>query len=215
MGRKIKRRPSKKKKVFPIPTPAPPTQDQIRQWVEAGAAHLNSRDGMVEVAVNPELAWEIDPWFWTTGTDYPTHKYRELGCEPPVAVYVNRDYQVSIFDEPSPVSSWPDMWHLSFKRRDREPFHDWRIAQRIKNTIVGPENEGVELYPADSRLVDTANQYHLFVIKDPEVGFPFGFRERLVTSDESHGSKQRRHSEGVLESDSAAFHEKLKHFAHD
>ena len=28
----------------------------------------------------------------------------------------------------------------------------------IKNLIVGPEHEGFEIYPAESRLVDTANQ---------------------------------------------------------
>jgi hypothetical protein len=36
--------------------------------------------------------------------------------------------------------------------------HDWRDLQRIKNQLVGPECEAVELYPAESRKVDTANQ---------------------------------------------------------
>jgi len=29
--------------------------------------------------------------------------------------------------------------------------------------IVGEEHEAFEVYPAESRLVDTANQYHLWV----------------------------------------------------
>ena len=52
-----------------------------------------------------------------------------------------------------------DMFWLSIKRRDRAPVHDWRELQQIKNMIVGDEHEGFEVYPAESRLVDTANQY--------------------------------------------------------
>lgn len=73
-----------------------------------------------------------------------------------------------------------DMWWLSIKRIDRRPIHDWRHLHRIKNDLVGPEHEGVELYPAESRLADSANQYHLWVFKDPTRRFPFGFQDRLV-----------------------------------
>ena len=58
--------------------------------------------------------------------------------------------------------------------------HDWRELQAVKNLIVGPEHEGFEVYPAESRLVDTANQYHLWVFLDPKVRLPVGFREREV-----------------------------------
>ena len=51
---------------------------------------------------------------------------------------------------------------LSIRRLDRKPIHDWRHFQKIKNDIVGEEAEAVEIYPAESRLTDTANQYHLF-----------------------------------------------------
>lgn len=68
--------------------------------------------------------------------------------------------------------------HLSIKRNDRAPVHDWRDLQRIKNEIVGAEAEAVELYPAESRLVDGANQYHLWCF--PGYRFPFGFQERMV-----------------------------------
>ncbi|WP_420795788.1 DUF7694 domain-containing protein [Ktedonobacter racemifer] len=52
---------------------------------------------------------------------------------------------------------------------------------RIKDELVGPECEGVELFPARSREVDTANHYHLWTIDDPAFRFPFGFTRRLVT----------------------------------
>lgn len=67
------------------------------------------------------------------------------------------------------------MVHLSIKRFDRAPIHDWRVMQEIKNKILGPEHEAVELYPAESRLTDTANQYHLWCFKDAAARFPFGY----------------------------------------
>lgn len=74
----------------------------------------------------------------------------------------------------------PPLVHLSIRRQDREAVRDWRDLQRIKNALVGPECEGVELFPAESRLVDTANQAHLWVVADPAVRFPFGYSQRLV-----------------------------------
>lgn len=63
-------------------------------------------------------------------------------------------------------------WHLSIRRRDRSTARDWRHFQRIKNQLCGPEYEGMELYPKESRLVDTANQYHIWVVPDIPIGFP-------------------------------------------
>ena len=75
--------------------------------------------------------------------------------------------------------------------------HDWRDFQRIKNELIGEEYEGVELYPAESRRVDTANQYHIWVAKNIEFRFPFGFNERVVDDGKGEfaanqvGGKQR------------------------
>ena len=97
-------------------------------------------------------------------------------------IYLNDIYQVNVIRE----SGWV---HLSIKRRDKEPVTDWRHKQAIKNQLVGEECEGVELYPAESRLVDTANQYHLWCLRDPAQGFPIGFGGgRFVTSEEGGGS---------------------------
>lgn len=38
----------------------------------------------------------------------------------------------------------------------------------------------MELYPAESRLVDTVNQSHLWVVADPAIRFSFGFMTRVV-----------------------------------
>lgn len=99
------------------------------------------------------------------------------------AVWLNDKYQVSATEEDG-------ITHLSIKRIDREPVHDWRDLQQIKNALCGPEREAVEIYPAESRKVDTANQYHLWVLP---VGarVPFGFQTRLVTDEPGWGAMQR------------------------
>ncbi len=94
-------------------------------------------------------------------------------------VYMNDRYQVNLQRAVAPFGSHVgDVLWLSVKRRDKAPVHDWRDLQQIKNLIVGPEHEGFEVYPAESRLVDAANQYHLWVFVDPKVRLPVGFQER-------------------------------------
>lgn len=86
----------------------------------------------------------------------------------------------------------PGIIWLSIKRTDKEICRDWRDFQEIKNQLVGPECEGLEVYPAESRLVDTANQYHLWVFTDPTYRMPFGFDHgRCVQDFSTRDSKQR------------------------
>lgn len=71
--------------------------------------------------------------------------------------------------------------HLNIRRRDGAPvIRDWRHFQLIKNQLIGEECEAVELYPAESRKVDTSNKYHLYGVTDPAFRFPFGWEERDV-----------------------------------
>lgn len=74
----------------------------------------------------------------------------------------------------------PEGLHLSIRRNDREAARDWRHFQRIKNELAGRDWEAVELYPAEDRKVDGANQYHLWCWP---FRLPFGFQERLVSDD--------------------------------
>ena len=77
------------------------------------------------------------------------------------------------------------MTHLSIKRIDNESIHNWRDLQQIKNLIMNEDCVGVEIYPNESNLVDTANQYHLWVFDDPTFRLPFGFNEGRLVSYES------------------------------
>ena len=119
----------------------------------------------------------------------PWEQCAPLDIHPGADVFRNRKYQV-IRHHYAEGPLGP-MTYLSIKRLDRQPARDWRELQWIKNELVGEEWEGVELFPAESRLVDNANQYHLWVFPSR---LPFGFDERLVTTPEGaavSGATQR------------------------
>lgn len=95
-----------------------------------------------------------------------------------IETWLNDRYQCSV-RRCRPNPDRPDMIHLSIRRHDRAACHDWRDFQRIKNDVIGAEHEAVELYPADSRLVDSANQYHSWVLADKTVRFPMELEEAM------------------------------------
>ncbi len=105
--------------------------------------------------------------------------------------------------------------HLSIRRDDRAPVMDWRDLQWIKNQLFGEEREMVQLFPAESRLVDTSNQYH-FWVGPIDFKFPFGFEERLVSEsvrlsvDGNNYSVQRPFAEHVRPVDLADGEARLK-----
>jgi hypothetical protein len=99
-------------------------------------------------------------------------------------MWVNSRYQVQRHCGESLV-------YLSVKRIDQQPIESWRDLQRIKNELVGPSHEGVELYPAEDRKHDAANQRHVYVSTDPTFRFPFGYDERSVAApDAASGAGQ-------------------------
>jgi len=111
-------------------------------------------------------------------------------------IWVNDTYQVNLDKHAPHGFAGMRVWHLSIKRLDKAPVHDWRDLQAIKNALCGPEAEAVELYPADSRLVDSANQFHLWAFMPPEKGqpqprVPLGWHERHVSSQSIAGAVQR------------------------
>ena len=109
-------------------------------------------------------------------------------------VWINDIYQVAVNKH-----EHGDWIHLSIKRKDREQISDparWQHFQWIKNQLVGEEHEGLELYPAESRIVNTANQYHLWVLDK----IPFGFNKRIVSSADVMGKgKQTIETKGGSE----------------
>jgi len=90
-----------------------------------------------------------------------------------VNVYENDTYHVE-------VKHAPPFIHLDIRRRDGRTCNEWQDFQRIKNELVGPEHEALQLFPAESRLVDTGNEYHLWVCANTQTRFQFGFKDRFV-----------------------------------
>jgi len=84
------------------------------------------------------------------------------------------------------------MIYLSFRTVENDARHDWREFQRIKNELAGPDWWAVEIYPAETDLHDSANQWHLWCWPErPQVYLPtlnvrgdFGMAGRLVMSPE-------------------------------
>lgn len=51
----------------------------------------------------------------------------------------------------------------------------WAEKQRIKNEIFGKERVAIEYFPPESKLVDEANMYHIWVYPK-EYTMPFGLK---------------------------------------
>jgi hypothetical protein len=74
----------------------------------------------------------------------------------------------------------PFAYRISVRRADGAPIRCWRVLQDVKNEIAGPERTAIELYPAESKVTDVANIYHLWIFEEgysPPVGLRPGKRE--------------------------------------
>lgn len=145
---------------------------------------IKVRDSFIQQWRNKE-----EPVFSLLNADSEEEAIRKfeaiVDSEASLDMYVNDKYQVAIRD-------MGEFVHLSIKRIDREPIHDWRELQQIKTELIGPECEAVELYPAESRVIDTANQFHLWACKDPKFRFPLGFDSKRVVTDNPLGDSKNR-----------------------
>ncbi len=109
------------------------------------------------------------PWEDWTDRAYATEAYRNKPRDL-LSFHKNGIYTVQEFLRPSP---WGEITLLMVRRNDAAPVRSWGDLQRIKNELTGPERVAVEVYPAETDLVDDANIYHLWVLP---AGFvlPFG-----------------------------------------
>ena len=103
--------------------------------------------------------------------------------------YANNLYQVNVNYEHWDEDNKDGLIHLSIKNHERTTYIPWQDKQWIKNDICGDEMEAVEIFPAESRMVNTANQYHLWVMNKVPFGFPAGLR--LGSEDQPGGEGSR------------------------
>ncbi len=95
-------------------------------------------------------------------------------------IWVNNLYQVNAEYGPDRRTV-----HLIIRRLDRQPIHNWPHFQYIKNELLGPECEAVEIYPPESQLVDEKHHYHLWGFSTPGETLGLGFRGgRMVQKDD-------------------------------
>ena len=114
-------------------------------------------------------------------------------------IWINEVYQVNVRRGLKFADNI--MTHLSIKRRDKQAKPDWRDFQWIKNQLTSSESEAIEIYPKESRLVDGANQYHLWCFEEG-VTLPFGFHDGRVVSEKSFvGETQRKFPEYLKPAD--------------
>jgi hypothetical protein len=128
-----------------------------------------------------ESCGTIDPWgdwFAMRLTPEQHATLREYKVAPPWRIWRNNVYEIWMYQ--LPLKGWPNMVHLSIKRNDKGVIFDWREMQRIKSELMGAQFEGVQLFPAENRVVDAANQYHMYVLADERQRFPFGCEGRGV-----------------------------------
>jgi hypothetical protein len=94
--------------------------------------------------------------------------------------FINNLYQVSMSRT---FVDWfgveKDIVQLCIRRRDGAMVWDWRHFQQIKNELCGEEVEGLQLFPAESRKVDTSNKWHIWIVADG-TKMPFGWQQRDV-----------------------------------
>ena len=140
--------------------------------------------------VNKKLSWN----------DAKKYYHEMFDCD----TYQNDIYSVMVFrnkqaDWQVHEKSWKgNMTYLSIKRLDKKSIHDWRDLQEIKNELVGKNYEAVEIYPNENRLVDTANQYHLFVFP-VNYKIPFGWQVRTIDSKGTIGGFNKRGQREIKE----------------
>ena len=135
------------------------------------------RDALAASIQRAELMSKPDEFYVTAfGGCMPTLEEKLLWVEQNVQyltslqTFTNDTYFVRVeFCEP--------FYRLSVQRHDGQPCRNWRHLQQLKNELFGPRHEAVELYPAEDRLVDAGNEYHLWVHADPTYRFPLGFQK--------------------------------------
>jgi hypothetical protein len=106
---------------------------------------------------------------------------REIWLNDVYRIKINRHFGVNAFGE--------GLWSIiQISARDGSARHDWRDMQAIKNQMVGEEWEALEIFPAESRLIDPSNCYLLYCFQKIPIGM---FQPRCVLGSKEAISPQR------------------------
>lgn len=123
--------------------------------------------------------WETPSRAWQPMIRNPDYHELHPTYRLPEEFWENNVYHANCvrFETDWPMGGGP--WAIiGITANNQTALHDWRDFQRIKNDIVGPDWEGVELYPAESRLVDPSNRFYLWCV--PKGVLRFGYDHRRI-----------------------------------
>ena len=152
------------------------------RWVKVADRALRQVAAVVDAMTDPEPCPE-DP----TQEDWPPFDEWELkNREGDISRYWNSRYSVTVQRKKQHLMRHKVCVCLNITNADQSAKHDWRDFQRIKNEILGPEWEGIELYPAESRMVDPSNSYLMYCFRDK---LPIGINVRMVFGSEEEGAE--------------------------
>jgi hypothetical protein len=105
---------------------------------------------------------------------YAEHRRAQVWGNDLYLVTLHRNYKGEM------NASGPARTMISVRRIDGRPFGDWADLQIIKNQLLGPEAELVQLFPAESRKVDMVNNYWFY--DNSGQRFKFGAKKREVAN---------------------------------
>lgn len=152
-------------------------RDQILRLLDGFPIQVPTEVGLLEFEGEQPAEWKP-----LRRLDVPQHiieQHRITGNQPPQQIWANDIYEVFLYDAGIDQPEQEGIVWLSVKRYDRAPVRNWRHFQQIKNEVCGEDREAVELFPSESRLADSSNQYHLWVFP-PDFRLPFGFPAGMV-----------------------------------
>lgn len=120
------------------------------------------RDFRKKVLIHSRKNWKVDGW--------DTIKFVEKKFRQETNEYTDI-WESSLYTAVVRESSDGMTW-ISFSNKEKTTDIPWSHKQQIKNDICGPNRAGVEIFPKMKDLVDTANQYHLWVFpEDYDIAF--------------------------------------------
>jgi hypothetical protein len=164
---------------------------RLRDYEQEGAAQIRDRLVARWRTEHPDAANE------SSATFHPLmrmEEWKKRGPTMPDEVWFNDTYNVTVrrfHKDPVFSSRSGGMVQIGICSFDGTARHDWRDFQAIKNQLAGEECEALELYPAESRLLDPSNYYTLWCfpgVRRLNIGQP----ERKVRDADAAWAPQRK-----------------------
>lgn len=96
-----------------------------------------------------------------------------------IQAFVGKAHSVQVFEHESMHGV---VWQLLFRRHDGGSQFGWTELQRMKNELVGEDAVAIEIFPAESEVVDQANCRHLWVLAPGVIDFGLSTKKRSETA---------------------------------